>query len=68
MRLLCSFECLCGDLVASFGGSSHQNRDLVVMEVFCRGVPEYWKGEGESHEEIDYSEGNCDKIRRSQDD
>jgi len=40
----------------------------VVMEVFCRGVPEYWKGEGESHEEIDYSEGNCDKIRRSQDD
>lgn len=69
--------CLCNSCVRSnacvviwsrFGGPFHQIRDLVVMDVFCRGVPEYWKGEGESHEEIDYPEGNCDQIGWRQDD
>ena len=35
---------------------------------FCRGLPKYWKGEGEAYEEIDCSEGNCDQIRWCEDD
>ena len=35
MLPLCSFECLCGDFFALFGGPLHHIRSLVVMEVFC---------------------------------